>query len=48
MVKSYFSAVEQDDGDGALIVADDKIKWIAPPGVYALAKNDEQQIQRSN
>lgn len=32
------------EGDGALIVADDKIKWSGPPGVIALAVDSDVQL----
>ena len=40
-VKATLGHVE---GDGALIVADDKIKWSGPPGVIALATDSEVQL----
>lgn len=33
-----------NEGDGALIVDDDKIKWSGPPGVIALAVNSDVQL----
>ena len=32
------------EGEGGLIVADDKIKWSGPPGVIHLATNSEVQL----
>lgn len=40
-VKATLGHVE---GDGSLIVADDKIKWSGPPGVIALATDSEVQL----
>ena len=32
------------EGDGALIVADDEIKWSGPPGVIELSSSSEVQL----
>ena len=40
-VKATLGVVE---GEGKLIVADDKIKWSGPPGVIHLATNSEVQL----
>ena len=40
-VKATLGVVE---GEGGLIVADDKIKWSGPPGVIHLATNSEVQL----
>jgi len=41
---SVKATLGHSEGDGALIVADDKIKWSGPPGVIALATNSDVQL----
>lgn len=41
---SVKATLGHSEGDGALIVADDKITWSGPPGVIALATNSEVQL----
>ena len=41
---SVKATLGHSEGDGALIVADDKIEWSGPPGVIALATNSDVQL----
>ena len=41
---SVKAVLGHSEGDGALIVADDKITWSGPPGVIALATNSDVQL----
>ena len=41
---SVKATLGHSEGDGALIVPDDKIKWSGPPGVIALATNSDVQL----
>ncbi len=41
---SVKAVLGHSEGDGALIVSDDKIQWSGPPGVISLATASEIQI----
>ena len=41
---SVKAVLGHSEGDGALIVSDDKIQWSGPPGVISLATDSEIQI----
>ena len=41
---SVKATLGHSEGDGALIVADDKIKWSGPPGVIELSAASEVQL----
>ena len=41
---SVKATLGHSEGDGALIVADDKIKWSGPPGVIELSASSEIQL----
>lgn len=41
---SVKATLGHSEGDGALIVPDDKIKWSGPPGVIELSSSSEVQL----
>ena len=41
---SVKATLGHSEGDGALIVPDDKIKWSGPPGVIELSSDSEVQL----
>ena len=41
---SVKAVLGHSEGDGALVVADDRIEWSGPPGVIALATASEVQL----
>jgi len=41
---SVKATLGHNEGDGALIVPDEKIMWSGPPGVIALSSNSEIQL----
>ena len=41
---SVKAVLGHSEGDGALVVADDRIEWSCPPGVIALATASEVQL----
>ncbi len=41
---SVKAVLGHNEGDGALVVSDDKIQWSGPPGVISLATASEIQI----
>ena len=41
---SVKATLGHNEGDGALIVPDDKIKWSGPPGVIELSSASEIQL----